>query len=76
MDSAMFNPIGTRDGCWVVPCDATQGEAFGGIFMDTNGGGGLTRTCAILATVFMQDQDDAQYLKNCLDAELLAAVRS
>ena len=50
MSSEMFNPIGTRDGCWVVPCNATQGEAFGGRFMDTSGGGGLTRTGAILAT--------------------------
>ena len=62
MDSPMFNPLGRLDGHWVVACEGTKSRAFGVQLMDTSGGGGLTRTASLFASVFVRDAESREYL--------------
>ena len=44
--------------------------------MDTSGGGGLTRTASLFASVFIQDEESREFLSSFVNAAILKAVRA
>ena len=69
-----YLPIMQKDGHWVIPCDGTLDTTYGGELLDTSGGGGLTKTSSFFASVFAQDSESREALKDYVDADVIRIV--